>query len=171
MTAGQALQQLQRQIQQLGQKLQGIKQKALTENPELQEQQDDFADMVEKKMAELGVNAEQTREKLEKIAKDAQEKAENLTEEQRQAMQKEYTEQRTALQQAQQKVMQMEEVQAAGDALSKALVDGMKTVDESSEQLLAQLNQAQAQYQAIMQQVMQQRAAQQQQQQQQAASE
>lgn len=151
----QVLGHLEAQINQMGKELQRIQQQAVAANPDLQVQQDAYADLVAAAVKKTGVDGDAIETRLEAIADEVNENDE-LSEEHRQTLIEEFQLKRQQLMNAQREVLQADDVQAAGQALSDNLVKGMTVINEETPDLLAALNQAQAQYQGIMQQLMQQ---------------
>lgn len=150
----QVLGHLEAQINQLGSELQGIQQQAIAANPDLQAQQDAYADLVAAEVKKTGVDGDAIETRLEAIA-DEVNANDDLNEEKRQELIEEFQLKRQQLMNAQREVLQSPAVQEAGQALSDNLVKDMTVINEDTPDLLAALNQAQAQYQGIMQQLMQ----------------
>jgi len=157
----QQVQQKQAEIQQLNQQLAQIQQATIEANPELADQRDELLASVDEKMVEAGHDPDTSREKIG----DLQEQLEGgeLSTEESQTVTQEIRQEQTQLQQAQRQAMQDEAIQTEIQSLNEGLVEAMREQNPQTEQLIAQLQAVQQEYQALMQRAMQQQGAMQQQ--------
>lgn len=150
----QEVQQLQQQMQELNQQLTQIQEQAVAQNPELATQRDELMALVEDHMAESGIDAEASRDRIETLrgqvegdaatdGSSAQELSQQLREEQ------------TRLQQAQSQAMQDAEIQAKFRSANEDLVSAMREENEETDALIEDLQTAQQEYQALMRKAMQ----------------
>jgi len=122
------------EAQAIQQRLQSIQQKALEENPELQQMQKDYEASVEKAMKEKGANPDEDIERLREIQSKAADQ--ELSDEERQALVGEFQKIRQKLMQAEQQAMQSAEVASKREELQEAVVDAMVEEDPETEKLL-----------------------------------
>jgi len=122
------------EAQAIQQRLQSIQQKALEENPELQQMQKDYEASVEKAMKEKGANPDEDIERLREIQGKAADQ--ELGDEERQALVGEFQEIRRKLMQAEQQAMQSAEVASKREELQEAVIDAMVEQDPETEKLL-----------------------------------
>lgn len=153
----QQVQQKQAQIQQLNQQLAQIQQATLEANPELADQRDDLLTNVDEHMIEAGHDPDASREKIGDLQEQLQ--GGELSTEDSQSLAQEIRQEQTQLQQAQRQAMQDEAIQAEIQSLNDGLVEAMREQNPQTEQLIAQLQTAQQEYQALMQRAMQQQGA------------
>ena len=149
------LQAKRQEIQQLNQQLVKIQEATMEANPELAKKRDNLMDLVDTKMQEAGHEPEAHRDELEALQQKLS--SDDLSEEERQSVTQQLRQKQRSLQQAQSQIMQEEEVSKQRESLNEALVDAMKEQNPKAEQLIADLQQAQQEYQSILQQAMQQR--------------
>jgi len=148
--AGQQKQKMQKIVQeyrQAAQKLQQIRQETIAENPELEEQREAFETQVQDAMSETGYDVEAGRTKMEKLGKRFQN--EELSKEERQKLASEFQAERQKMQQAQQKVLQQEDIRKAGEKLQEDTLTAMKEQDPQTEELLQRMEKLRQQLQAM----------------------
>lgn len=153
----QQVQQKQAEIQQLNQQLAQIQQETIEANPELADQRDELLENVEDKMVQAGHDPEASREKIGELQEQLQ--GGELSDEESQSVAQEIRQEQSTLQQAQGQAMQDEAIRTEIQSLNEQLVAAMREQDPQSEQLIAQLQSAQQEYQALMQRAMQQQGA------------
>jgi len=151
------VQQKQTEIQQLNQQLAQIQQATIEANPELADQRDELIANVDEKMIEAGHDPEASRQKIGDLHEQLQ--GGELTTDESQSVSAEIRQHQTQLQQAQRQAMQDEAIQTEVQALNENLVEAMAERNPQTEQLIAQLQSAQQEYQALMQRAMQQHGA------------
>ena len=157
----QQVQQKQAEIQQLNQQLAQIQQATIEANPELADQRDELIANVDEKMVEAGHDPEASREKIGDLQEELQ--GGELSAEESQSVTQEIRQAQTQLQQAQQQAMQDEAIRTEIQSLNEGVVEAMTEQNPKAEELIAQLQTAQQEYQALMQRAMQQQGARQQQ--------
>jgi len=150
----QQVQQKQAEIQQLNQQLAQIQQATIEANPELADQRDELLANVDEKMVEAGHDPEASREEIGDLQ--AQLQGGELSAEESQAVTQQIRQEQTQLQQAQRQAMQDEAIRTEIQSLNEGLVEAMSEQNPQTEQLIAQLQTAQQEYQAMMQRAMQQ---------------
>ena len=150
----QQVQQKQAEIQQLNQQLAQIQQATIEANPELADQRDELLANVDEKMAEAGHDPEASREKIGDLQEQLQ--GDELSPEENQAVAGELRQEQSSLQQAQSQAMQDESIQTEIQSLNEDLVAAMRERNPKVEELIAQLQTAQQEYQSLMQRAMQQ---------------
>lgn len=150
----QKVQQKQAEIQQLNQQLAKIQQETIEANPELATQRDDLLELVDTKMTEAGHDPDASREKIEDLQ--GQLDSGELSDEETRSVGQELRQQQSSLQQAQGQAMQDQQVQQEIQQLNEELVAAMREQNPQTDELIAQLQTAQQEYQALMQQAMQQ---------------
>lgn len=153
----QQVQQKQAEIQQLNQQLAQIQQATIEANPELADQRDELIANVDEKMVAAGHDPEGSREKIGDLQEQLQ--GGELSTEESQSVTEEIRQEQTQLQQAQRQAMQDEAIQTEIQSLNEDLVEAMREQNPQAEQLIAQLQTAQQEYQALMQRAMQQQGA------------
>jgi hypothetical protein len=114
---------------------------------------DALTSLVSGYMKENGFDATEVRARLNAIVEKVQ--SGEIAQEQQVQLRQEYQKHAQSLQVQQQKAMELATVRQAYTSFSGALLSAMKKQDPNTEQLMAQLNSAQKQYQAMVQQVMQ----------------
>jgi hypothetical protein len=144
----QELQQLQQEMQTLGQQLDAIQQAALQANPELQNQQEQYRKKLTNAMQEQGADPEPVLERMGDIQEQLQD--EELDKEKRQQLINTYREKDMRLQRARQEAMQNEEVRKAAEDLSEATLTAMREQDPKTEELLQELEQLQQRMQKLI---------------------
>lgn len=153
----QQVQQKQAEIQQLNQQLAQIQQETIEANPELADQRDELLANVDDKMVQAGHDPEASREKIGELQEQLQ--GGELSDEESQSVAQEIRQEQTTLQQAQGQAMQDEAIRTEIESLNEGLVAAMSEQNPQTEQLIAQLQSAQQEYQALMQRAMQQQGA------------
>lgn len=149
----QQVQQKQAEIQQLNEQLAAIQQHTIEANPGLADKRDAFMAKVDEKMAASGHDPEASRQKMEELR--GQIDAGDLSDEEAQEVAQDLRAEQAAMQQAQGQAMQDPEVQADIQSLNQELVAAMREQDPQTDELISQLQTAQQEYQALMQQAMQ----------------
>lgn len=145
----QQLQAMQEQIRQLTEQLQQIQRQALAANPELQEQQSEYQDLVIDTMSDQGYEAEAALERMGDLQ--AQLESDELSEAEQQAMVNDLRAASAEFRSAQGEAMQTEAVRDAQSELESDLIAAMIELNENTEALIAQLQSAQQEYQAMIQ--------------------
>lgn len=133
--------QLQQEIMQLQQKLGAIQEKAIAEHPELQQEQEDFRDLVVETMKEQGNTPEEDLAELQDMQSRLQD--ESVAPDERQKLSQEFRQKDMKFRQAQQEAMEDGEVQEAQKAFNDDMVEAMKEQDPQTEELLTQFIQKQ----------------------------
>lgn len=136
-------------IQQINARLQEIQTQTLASNKDLVAQRNEFQGLLDGVMKDNGFKSTATLDRLKVIVEKLQ--GGSISEEEQQRLQKEYQQKSQQLRLAQRKAMQNEDVQAARSAYIEELVGAMKDQNPATETLIAELNTAQKQYQAMMQ--------------------
>ncbi len=136
-------------IQQINARLQEIQTQTLASNKDLVTQRNEFQGLLDGVMKDNGFKSTATLDRLKVIVEKLQ--GGSISEEEQQRLQKEYQQKSQQLRLAQRKAMQNEDVQAARSAYIEELVGAMKEQNPATETLIAELNTAQKQYQAMMQ--------------------
>lgn len=149
----QQVQQKQAEMQQINQQLAQIQEATLEANPELADQRDALIASVDEKMEATGHDPEASREKMEELQ--AQLQSGELSDEENQSVAQEMRREQSAMQQAQNQVLQDEDIQAGVQNLNEALVEAMREQNSGTDQLIARLQSVQQEYQALMQRAMQ----------------
>jgi ribonuclease HII len=139
------------ELQQIEKKLGVIQKQTLEARPELQQQQSEFASLVEGKMKSEEYNPKQELAELEKLQ--GQLEGEKISEEQRQELMGELQQKWTGLQEAQQEALQDPEVKQAHEQLAQDITAAMKKENPETEQLIQQMEQKQQKLQEIYQSV------------------
>lgn len=142
------------EIQNLNQQLMEIQRETIENNPELAEQRDDLISFVDEKMEEAGYDTTAGRERIEELQGEIQ--GGELSAEEEQQRRQELRREMGSMQQAQGQVMEDEEFLSRRKALNEDLVAAMQERNPKTEELIAELEQAQQEYQALAQQAMQQ---------------
>jgi len=150
----QQVQQKQAEIQQLNQQLAQIQQATIEANPELADQRDELLANVDEKMAEAGHDPEASRDKIEDLNEQLQ--GGDLSADESQSVSQELRQEQSSLQQAQSQAMQDEAIRTEMQSLNENLVAAMREQNPQTDELIAQLQSAQQEYQALMQRAMQQ---------------
>lgn len=148
----QRFQQLQAELQGLQQQLGAIQEKTLEARPELAQQQEDFEQLVMEQMRANGHQPEQEFEQIQALQEKVQDQ--NLSEDQRRGHYDDYRQAVMEFQQAQQQVMQQEQVQSARQELNQAMLTAMKSEDSRTESLLQDMQSKQEQMMEIRRSVM-----------------
>jgi len=136
-------------IQQINARLQEIQTQTLASNKDLVAQRNEFQGLLDGVMKDNGFKSTATLDRLKVIVEKLQ--GGSISEEEQQRLQKEYQQKSQQLRLAQRKAMQNKDVQAARSAYIEELVGAMKDQNPATETLIAELNTAQKQYQAMMQ--------------------
>jgi hypothetical protein len=145
-------QQHQQKMQQLQQQLGEIQQAAMKKNPKLEEQQEDYRQLVLKTMRDNGAKPEQKIEKLESLQAKVQD--DSLSEDKRRAAYMEFQQENQSFTQAQRQAMQSSKVQEAQQNLNQAILTAMIDHNPQTEGLIMQMQQAQQQMMQIRQRAM-----------------
>jgi len=153
-TMQQEFMQVRDELQQLQQQLAEIQEKVLQNNPELQQRQEDFRDMVMDTMQDQGADPQGDINKLKTLQ--AQLQNEEIPEDKRQELVQDFRQTNMELQQAQQKALQDEEVQEAQKSLNEDMMTAMVDTDPKTETLLKQIEQARQKLMQIQQRFQQQ---------------
>lgn len=143
--------QVRAELQQLQRKLGEIQQKVLKSNPDLQQKQEDFRDLMMSTMKDQGATPEADVNKLKTLQAELQKK--DIPKDKRQRLIKEFRETNMGLQQAQRQAMQEKEVQEAQKSLNNAMLTAMVDADPKTEELLSQVRQARQKLMQIRQEV------------------
>lgn len=149
----QQVQQKQAEIQQLNEQLSAIQQNTIEANPGLADKRDAFMAKVDEKMAESGHDPEASRQKMDELR--GQIEGGELSQDEAQQVAQELRTEQSAMQQAQGQAMQDPEVQADIQSLNQELVAAMREQNPQTDELISQLQSAQQEYQALMQEAMQ----------------
>jgi len=149
----QQVQQKQAEIQQLNQQLSQIQQNTIEANPELADKRDALMSSVDDNMAESGHDPEASREKIEDLQGQLQ--SGELSDEESQSVSQELRSEQNSMRQAQGQAMQDPEVQSQVQSLNQELIAAMREQNPQTDELISQLQAAQQEYQALMQQAMQ----------------
>jgi chromosome segregation ATPase len=149
----QELAQARNEIQQLNEALQAIQASTIDNSDDLQAKLDEYQTVLDSSMKENGFDATEVRARLNAIVEKVQ--SGEIAQEEQVQLRQEYQKHAQSLQVQQQKAMELATVRQAYTSFSGALLSAMKKQDPNTEQLMAQLNSAQKQYQAMVQQVMQ----------------
>lgn len=149
----QELAQARNEIQQLNEALQAIQASTIDSSDDLQAKLDEYQTVLDSSMKENGFDATEVRARLNAIVEKVQ--SGEIAQEEQLQLRQEYQKHAQSLQAQQQKAMELTTVRQAYTAFSGALLTAMKKQDPNTEQLMAQLNSAQKQYQAMVQRVMQ----------------
>ncbi|SFD49186.1 hypothetical protein SAMN05660831_01774 [Thiohalospira halophila DSM 15071] len=136
---GGAAQEAQKKVMELGQRLNQIEQKAIEANPELQEQREEFQDLLMETMKEQGAEPQKRIDRLEEI----QPKLSEAQGEERRNLMQEFRQEQQSLMQAQRKAMQQEEVKQARQDLQENTFNAMKEENPETEQIIEDLRSAQ----------------------------
>ena len=150
----QQVQQKQAELQQLNQQLAQIQQATIEANPELADQRDELLANVDEKMVEAGHDPEASRDKIEDLSEQLQ--SGDLSSDENQSVSQELRQEQSSMQRAQSQAMQDEAIQAEMQSLNEDLVAAMREQNPQTDELIAQLQSAQQEYQALMQRAMQQ---------------
>lgn len=140
-------QELVQKYRQTVQKLQQIRDEAVTANPELEEQSRAFDKQVQQAMDESDYDVDAGRKKLQEMGSRFQK--EDLSEEKRRELAAAFQAERRQMEQARQQVMQQEDIRAAGRQLQEDILTAMKEQDPETEVLLERLRKLRQQLQAI----------------------
>lgn len=140
--------QVRQKIQQINARLQEIQTQTLAGNKDLVTQRNEYQGLLDGVMKDNGFKTTATIDRLKSIAETVQ--GGNVSQEEQQRLQKEYQQKSQQLRLAQREAMQNEDVRAARSAYIEELVDAMKDHNPATEKLIAELNTAQQQYQAMM---------------------
>ncbi|MDT8451082.1 MAG: hypothetical protein RQ847_13015 [Wenzhouxiangellaceae bacterium] len=151
----QKVQQKQSEIQQLNQQLAQIQKETIEANPDLAAQRDDLLELVDTRMTEAGHDPDASREKIEDLQ--GQLDSGELSDEETRSVGQQLRQEQSSLQQARGQAMQDQQVRQKIQALNGDLVAAMREQNPRTDELIAQLQSAQQEYQALMQQAMQQR--------------
>jgi len=149
----QQVQQKQAQIQQLNQQLSEIQQNTIEANPSLADKRDEFMAMVDDKISASGVDPEASREKMEDLQGQIQ--SGELSDQESQAASEELRQEQASMRQAQGQAMQDPDVRAQIESLNEELLAAMREQNSETDSLISELQTAQQEYQALMQQAMQ----------------
>ncbi|MDX1571980.1 MAG: hypothetical protein R3200_15970 [Xanthomonadales bacterium] len=149
--AMQQLQAMQQKMQNLSSELESIQMQALEEHPELQQQQEDFRELLVDTMSEQGYEAEAAMERM--MSMQDQLRSGELTEAEQQSMTTELQQESMNFQAAQGQAMQDEALQTALNELQSEMQVAMIETDPRTEDLLAQLNATQQEFQQLVQQL------------------
>lgn len=137
--------QLQLQLEELQQQLNAIQEATLDAHPELAQQQQEFKEMVVEEMRSNGHNPKQQIEAIQSLQ--GKVKNEDLPVEERKAYYQEYRQTVMDFQQAQQEVMEQDNVQSAREDLNESMLVAMQEQNPRTEDLIADIKQKQ---QALM---------------------
>jgi hypothetical protein len=134
------------QIQrQLGQ----IQDKTMKAHPELQKQQEQFADMLKTKMKKNGHSPDKEMADLRGLVKQLQDKS--TPDDKRRKLALEFQQKRQAFEKAQEQAMEDKDVQQARGQLMTAIITAMKKDDPKTQGLIKQLDQKRAELMKIRQ--------------------
>ncbi|MDZ7645448.1 MAG: hypothetical protein U5K76_15285 [Woeseiaceae bacterium] len=144
------------EIQQLGTELKSIQEATMEANPELAAQREELVTLVDTKLVEAGHDPAASRDKIEDLQGQLQ--GGELSQDKQQAVSQELRSEVNTLQQAQNQVMQDEEVRSKQQSLNDDLLKAMEEQNPKTEELIADLRQAQQQYQQLANRARQQRS-------------
>lgn len=144
------------EIQELGTELKEIQEAAMEANPALAAQRDDLITLVDTKLVEAGHDPATSRETIEDLQGQLQ--GGELPEEEQQAVSQQLRREVSTLQQAQNQVMQDQEVRTRQQSLNDDLIAAMEEQNPETEALIANLQQAQQQYQQLVNEARQQQS-------------
>lgn len=145
----QAARQLHAEYVALQQRLAAIQKKAVEAHPELHKQGQELETLMMSKMtSSTGVNTKDEMDAINEIEQKLHDKS--TSDEERQKLVPEYQKRIKAFRNAQIQVMQDPEVRKAQTALMEATIAAMKEQDPKTEELMAQVQQKQAQMQKLM---------------------
>lgn len=130
-------------LQQIQQRLGAVQQAAMEANPELQEQQAEFEELVVETMQEHGYQPEATMDTLETLQQEIQQP--DLSERDRQNMMLQARQAQQRLQEAQNMALQDSQVVAVQTAFREDLVEAMKDEEPATEELIVEFEQLQQQ--------------------------
>lgn len=148
----QKFQQLQAELQGLQQRLNKIQDQTLEARPELAQRQKQFEQLVLDQLRAKGRDPESEVKQIQALQEKI--KDQSLPEEERRGHFQEYRQAVMEFQQAQQQVMQQDEVKSAREDLNQAMLTAMKSEDPKTEALLQDMQQKQEQMMEIRRSVM-----------------
>lgn len=146
--------QVRAELQQLQEQLGEIQEQVLQNNPELQQRQEDFRDLVMTTMEDQGANPQGDINKLKTLQAELQK--EEIPEEKRQKLIQDFRQTNMELQQAQQEALQDEKVQEEQKSLNDDMMTAMVDADPQTETLLKKVEQARQKLMQIQQRFQQQ---------------
>jgi hypothetical protein len=129
------------QMQEAQQELEQIRDQALSKRPELREQQADLQQRITERVRAEGVDPEADMQRLQEIASEI--RGGDLSEERQQELIEEYESTRTALLEARRAALQDQAIQEDTEAFRSALLDAMREEDDSVDELIQDLTEAQ----------------------------
>lgn len=151
----QQLQAKQQKMQQLLGELRQIQKKVTQANPELAAQQDDYRDLVINTMSDKDFDPEAEIQDMRSLQAELRGN-DQLGQKERQSKMQELQQKKQQFRSKQRQAMQDEQVQTAREELDQNMQAAMKEQNPKSEELIAQLNRLQKEYQSLLQKAMQQ---------------
>lgn len=145
----QKLQAMQARMQRLSEQLQTIQRQAMQAHPELEERRADYQQLVMDTMSEQGYEAAAALDRMNQMQ--LQLSSEELSEAEQQSLRSSLQQESIEFRTAQGEAMENETVRAALLELETDLLDAMVAEDPQTEQLIAQLNETQREFQAMIQ--------------------
>jgi len=145
----------QQKMQQLLGELRQIQKKVTQANPELAAQQDDYRDLVINTMSDKDFDPEAEIQDMRSLQAELR-GGDQLGQEERQSKMQELQQKKQQFRSKQRQAMQDEDVQTAREELDQNMQAAMKEQNPKAEELIAQLNRLQEEYQSLLQKVMQQ---------------
>ncbi|MEM9303575.1 MAG: hypothetical protein AAGE01_15765 [Pseudomonadota bacterium] len=144
---------MQDEMQTLNSRLTTIQTQAFEQNPEIVAEQQAWQALVMQTMGSGGLEVETAMQRVQEMQAKLQ--SGELDEEQQQATLLALQQESQVLQEAHQAAIQSEPVLAAGAKLEERILAAMKAIDPASEQLIAELREKEATYQAAVMAAMQ----------------
>jgi chromosome segregation ATPase len=145
------LQQAQEKARKLQQQLSEIQQKALKNNPELQDELDELKALVQQKMKDKGHTPEKDRKRIEKLRGDLT-SGDDMSQKQRQSRMQEFRKLTQGLQKAQKEAMQDPEVKEKTKQFRESMRAAMKEENPEAPQLRKELQKTVKKMRQMMQQ-------------------
>lgn len=141
------MQPLIKEYRQVSSELQGIREKAVAENPDITEQQETFRSRVVSEMKSEGYDVEAKRDSIKEMGTEL--RGEDVADERRKELIGKLRAEQQEMRQAQQKVMQKPEIQAKAEELNDATLEAMREQNPKTDDLLARMKELRGELQAM----------------------
>lgn len=141
------MQPLIKEYRQVSSELQGIREKAVAENPDITEQQETFRNRVVSEMKSEGYDVEAKRDSIKEMGTELRD--EDVADERRKELIGKLRAEQQEMRQAQQKVMQKPEIQAKAEELNDATLEAMREQNPKTDDLLARMKELRGELQAM----------------------
>ncbi|MEQ9132991.1 MAG: hypothetical protein RJQ08_06615 [Salinisphaeraceae bacterium] len=136
-----------KEYREVSSELQGIRKKAVAENPDITKQQETFRNRVVSEMKSEGYDVEAKRESIKEMGTEL--RGEEVADERRKELIGKLRAEQQEMRQAQKKVMQKPEIQAKAEELNDATLEAMREQNPKTDDLLARMKELRGELQAM----------------------